>query len=58
MIEYLHVCLSFTVGNNLLDGQNRRLIVNNLTLSVTDDGQYDVGYTKQSLPTSLVPPEV
>jgi hypothetical protein len=50
--------LSLTVGNILLDSQHRRLVVNNLTLSVTDNGQYDVGYTKQSLPTSLVPPEV
>ena len=53
---YLFSCV--TVGNILLDGLHRRLILNNLTLSVTDDGNYDEGYTKQSLPPSLVPPEV
>lgn len=49
---------SVSVGNILLDSLNKRLILSNLTLSVTDDGNYDEGYTKQSLPPNLVPPEV
>ncbi|XP_062566674.1 uncharacterized protein LOC134228985 [Saccostrea cucullata] len=61
-VDFLHrngiIYLYWSLGNILLDSLHRRLIINNLTLSVTDDGLYDEGYTKQSLPPSLVPPEM
>ncbi|XP_061176160.1 uncharacterized protein LOC133185118 [Saccostrea echinata] len=61
-VDFLHrngiIYLYWSLGNILLDSLHRRLIINNLTLSVTDDELYDVGYTKQSLPPSLVPPEM
>lgn len=61
-VDFLHshgiIYLYWSLGNILLDSLNKRLILSNLTLSVTDDGNYDEGYTKQSLPPNLVPPEL
>lgn len=61
-VDFLHshgiIYLYWSLGNILMDSLNKRLILSNLTLSVTDDGNYDEGYTKQSLPPNLVPPEL
>ncbi|KAK3089424.1 hypothetical protein FSP39_003519, partial [Pinctada imbricata] len=60
-VDFLHqhgiIYLYWSSGNILLDNEQQRVVVSNLSLSVTEENQ-DIGYTKMSLPPWLIAPEV